>query len=448
MKLKMLSLSLCILMVLKPFAQGILEQYVQVAFTSNEGVKQQQFAFEKSIYSLKEAKALFLPNVGFRTDYFLAAGGRTVDFPAGDLLNPVYRTLNQLTGSNNFPQLQNQSILLNPNNFYDAKFRTTYPILNLEIGINKKIKQEQVQLQQAEINLYKRELAKEVKEAYFKYLQAAAAIKIYESAALLVKENQRINQSLYNNDKVNEAVLIRAKNEVIKLEALQEIATQTATSAKAFFNFLLNRPGADSIVIDTAYQLPLPIVGTEASIANREELLKLGIATHINKHLEGLSKTYLWPKLSTFLDLGLQGFNGKINNQAPYYFLGVTLQWDVFSGGKNIYKTHQAQLDNKIIKSQTSYVYTQLQLQYTTAINSFQSSLAAYRSAISTRQSSERYYTDMLRLYKEGQALFIELLDAQNQFIQAKLQSSITLYDTYIKAAEIERATASLTINN
>jgi hypothetical protein len=48
------------------------------------------------------------------TDYFMAGGGRTVDFPVGDLLNPVYTTLNQLTGGNNFPQVTNQSILLNP----------------------------------------------------------------------------------------------------------------------------------------------------------------------------------------------------------------------------------------------------------------------------------------------------------------------------------------------
>jgi outer membrane protein TolC len=54
----------------------------------------------------------------------------------------------------------------------------------------------------------------------------------------------------------------------------------------------------------------------------------------------------------------------------------------------------------------------------------------------------------LLRLYKEGQVLFIELLDAQNQLIQSQLQVSISLYDTYIRAAEIERANASFNINN
>ena len=52
----------------------------------------------------------------------------------------------------------------------------------------------------------------------------------------------------------------------------------------------------------------------------------------------------------------------------------------------------------------------------------------------------------MFRLYKEGQALFIELLDAQNQLITAKLQLNISLFDTWIKASEIERANAGYSL--
>ena len=49
-------------------------------------------------------------------------------------------------------------------------------------------------------------------------------------------------------------------------------------------------------------------------------------------------------------------------------------------------------------------------------------------------------------MYKEGIALYIELLDAQNQLVSAQLQANISLYDTLIKQAEIERANASFII--
>ena len=52
----------------------------------------------------------------------------------------------------------------------------------------------------------------------------------------------------------------------------------------------------------------------------------------------------------------------------------------------------------------------------------------------------------MLKLYKEGMAIYIELLDAQNQLIDAQLHANIALFDTWIAHTAIERANASFTI--
>lgn len=448
MNLKSLVILLGFLGAKTSFSQQILEQYIRDGWTNNQSIQQQGFVFEKSVYALKEAKSLFLPSITFMTDYFLAGGGRTVDFPAGDLLNPVYGSLNQLTNSNNFPQLNNQSILLNPNNFYDIKFRTALPLLNLEIEYNKRIKREQVAIQQLEINLFKRELAKEIKIAYLKYLQSIQAIKIYDIALDLVQESKRINESLFKNDKVNRTVVLRAENEITKFQATRENAIQNSNSAQAYFNFLLNRNLTDSISVDFNYQNAATFFGDSASISQREELKKLQIGSAINQHLTGLSKSYIVPKLNTFVDFGSQGFDWQFDNKTRYYFFGVSLKWDLFTSGRNHYKVKQAQLDNKIIQSQSDYFENQLQLQFTTSVNNFNASIFIYQAAVSAFATSQKFYTDILRLYKEGQALFIELLDAQNQLIQAELQVNISLYDTYIKAAEIERANASFNINN
>jgi len=447
MKMKLFAFATFALSANLGFSQAILDDYIQEGFARNQSIRQQDIALEKSIYALKEAKTLFLPKVAFQTDYFLAGGGRTVDFPAGDLLNPVYGTLNQLTNSNNYPQLENESILLNPNDFYDAKFRTTLPLLNMEIAYNKRIKQEQVSMQQVEIDLYKRELAKEIKQAYFQYLQAVHAIKIYESALELVSENKRINESLFKNDKVNRTVLFRADNEIARYKALLENSRQNTRSARAYFNFLLNRTLTDSILIDDSYKDIVLAIREENTVSQLEELQKLSIASSINEQVEGLSQSFIIPKVSTFLDLGSQGFDWQFNNKTRYYFFGVSLQWELFSSGKNTYKVKQVQLENQIIQSQTDYVENQLELHLTTAINSYRASLADYESAVTAFGTAQQYYSDMEKMYKEGQAIFIELLDAQNQRIHAELQLNISLFGTYIKAAEIERANATFNLN-
>src|SRR5690349_18680348 len=95
-------------------AQSQLDQYIQQGLASNQSIRQQSFTLEKNVYALKEAKTMFLPDISFSTTYSKAEGGRTIDVPVGDLLNGAYATLNQLTGSNSFPRLQNQHILINP----------------------------------------------------------------------------------------------------------------------------------------------------------------------------------------------------------------------------------------------------------------------------------------------------------------------------------------------
>ena len=444
--MKKILITLLLFPVIVAYSQTRLDAYIKTALANNETIKQQQFLLTKSLYALKEAKSLFLPSVGFNATYTLADGGRTVDIPVGDLVNPVYKTLNQMTGSNNFPQLQNQRVLLNPNNFYDAKIRTTYPILNAEIEFNRKIKTQQYNLQQIEINLYKRELVKEVKNAWYKYLQACEAVSIYETALSLVKENLRVNTALFNNQKVNRTAVVRSDNEMSKNNALLESAKLTRNNAKAYFNFLLNIDLKTEIIKDSITTIPADLFLTDTSVSKREELGKLREALAINQNITALAKSYKRPKLNSFVDLGSQAFDFKVNNKSFYYLAGISLEWNIFSGNKNKHKIRQVEADDQVLQSQTNYVEQQLKLQLTTANNSFKAAIADYNAAQSQVASSQKYYSDMFRLYKEGQALFIELLDAQNQLVNAKLQLNISLFDTWIKATEIERANSSFII--
>lgn len=427
-------------------AQSILDSYIQEGLASNQSIKQQNFLLEKNIFALKEAKSMFLPNVSFSTTYTKADGGRTIDFPTGDLLNNVYSTLNQLTGTAVFPQLQNQSILLNPDNFYDAKFRTSLPILNAELTYNKRIKGQQVELQAAEVLLYKRELVKEIKVAYYQYAKAVNAVDIYESSLRLVEEGKRINSALFNNDKVNRSAVIRSDNEVSKINASLTAARKTRESAQYFLNFLLNRSLTDSITIDPITSLPELDILLGSDVKSREELIKLKIARNINENLTGLSKSYLVPKVGAYVDLGSQAFNWRFNQQSRYYFLGISLQWDIFASGKNTYRIKQTVAEQHSLEAQTDYVNQQLRTELKVRQNEMQSAMARYQAAQSQLTTAKTYYTDELKLYKEGVAIYIELLDAQNQLIFARLDANIALFDTWIAYAAIERANASFTI--
>jgi len=423
-----------------------LQAYIDQGLRNNQGLKQQRFILERNLFALKEARTFFYPEVNFSTSYLDSRGGRKISIPIGDLLNPVYNSLNELTNSSAFPKVENVSQTFNPRNYYDAKFRTSLPLYNAEIAYNTKIRKEQIHLQQAEVDVYRRELVKEIKLAYYACQQSDEAIRILESAVSLARDNLRFNQSLVKNDKAIRTVVSRSENELIGLEARLVDARNQSINAKAYFNFLLNNP------LETSLEIAAPteseVLTDTAAEGRREELAKLESLSKINALSGQLARAGALPKLSTFIDLGSQGDFVNFNRDTRYYLFGVTLDWRVFANNRTQYKVKQAELEQKATGEQISQVEQQLQLQNKTAGNTFQSAVLTYRAAKSQTALSQQYYQDQQKLYREGQLLYIELLDAQNRLISDQLQQSISYLNVQTRAAELERARASYLFSN
>ena len=425
----------------------ILNNYVQEGLKNSQTLKQQNFQLQKAVFALSEAKTLFKPNVNFNTTLSAAQGGRKIEIPLGDLVNPVYTTLNKLTSSNSFPQIQNTSEQLVPRDFYDVRVKTTMPLINAELKYNQAIKQDQITMQQAEIQLYKRELVRDIKLAYINYLKATEAIKVYENALKILRESERVNESLIKNGSANPTVLVRTRNEISKIVAEFDNARGNQKNAAAYFNFLLNKDFTEKITLDSLGKDGLKY---ELAEGHREELDKIQTGMSINRQLLGISQSYKKFKIGASLDLGSQGRFAQIasvdkNFFAPNAFvlLGVSFDLPVYSFGRNQLKIKQSEMEIASLDAQLQQVRNQLDLQTELAKNSLNSAKEIYESKASQVSTAERYYRDMFRRYKEGNLNFIELLDAQTQITTAQLQQSISLYDVWIKWVELERAKAS-----
>ncbi len=427
---------------------SLLDTYIKEGLQNNQALKQQRFLLEKNLYALREANTLFMPTVNFNTTYSTATGGRRISLPIGDLVNPVYATLNQLTQTDRFPQIANTNEQLMPHDFYDMKFRIAVPLVNAEIYYNKKIRQEQLTMQQAEINVYKRELVKDIKSAYFKFLQASEAITIYQNALNLLKESQRVNESLVKNGMATSTVLLRSQSEIGKIEAQIMEAQNNQQNAAAYLNFLVNRPLESPITIDTAFNTIKTQVPENVALemGNREELQKIKAGINANQQVVNLNKAFWIPKLGTSLDLGSQGFHWQFNDQNRYTLLGVSLDWNLFASGRNKLKIKQAEMDLNALNAQYTQVDNQLHLQVKTTVNNYLSALEIYQSTQAQVESAQKYFNDAFKRYKQGQSTQIEYLDARNNLTSAQIQQSISLYNVWGKLAEVERVKASYSL--
>jgi outer membrane protein TolC len=427
----------------------VLKAYIQYALDSNLVVRQKTVGLEKSMLALQEARSYFLPAVQLGGSYSLAHGGRSIEFPVGDLLNPVYSTLNQLTGTTKFPQISNVEEHFLPNNFYDIKLRTTYPILNPEFKYNRQVKEHQIKLSEAEIDIYKRELVKDVKTAYYTYLLATEGTRIYENTKVVVERGLRVNESLYKNGKGLPAYINRSEADVQQVDAQWQSAKNEAEKAKAYFNFLLNRSLNEPIEIHIP-ELPetLMLPDTDLNtITNREELAQLKTAEEINKSLIRLNESFRQPRVNTYFDLGSQGFDFVNSGKGPYYMFGLQVDMPIFQGKRNLYKIDQSKKDLEQTRTQQQLVAQQLELQAFNSRNNVLTALSNYRAGQKQVQAAASYFKLIDRGRSEGTNTFIEWLDARNQLTTAEVQQQISKYKALSAYADYERQIASVSLD-
>lgn len=420
-----------------------LQGYVQAGFENNLALRQKEFDLERSQLALRESKRLFYPNMDLGATYTLAGGGRTIAIPVGDLVNPIYQTLNQLTQSNQFPMVENQETKFLPNNFLDARVRTAMPLLNPDIRLGQSIKADQVALQADGIALYKRDLAAQIKTAYLDWLAAGEAVRIYENALALLRENLRVNEALLRNDQINRSPVLEAESRLRETEADLVGARNQVAVAAAYFNFLLNRPldsplellelgSPDSLL---AQQL-LPL-----DPASAEEMHQLNTALGLSAKQLQLEKNWNKPRLNSFLDLGAQGYVTGLDKHAPYFLLGAQLEWNLFDFGKNSLRQQQAELGTQQLAVQKTEVQRQLELREFSARQSLAAALEVYRASDASLVSAREYYRTAEKTWRNDQANYLQLTDARTRLTTASLRRSLDKFEVLKKLVAYERAT-------
>lgn len=425
-------------------AQGPLDQYIQEGLGSNLVLKEKQIGLQRGLLGLQSAKRLFLPSVNFSGTYTLAAGGRSISLPVGDLMNPVYATLNQLTQSNAFPQIENVEEQFLPNNFYDVKVRTTMPLINSDLIRNRNIQTMSAEMQEFEVAAYKFELVKEIRTAYYRYLMAIEAREIYTSAEGLVAQNLRVNRSLLDNGKGLPAQVLRAESELENIKAQIGSADANVANAQAYLNFLLNRP-VETALVTEAMALPdslTQLLADPGDIAQRPELGQLDMARAVTAEAVKMEQQYWVPRLSAFVDLGSQAFDFEFGEKSLYAMGGLQLDIPLWNGGRDqtdiaLRTQGLRELENKRAQAEQGFA-----LAATTRRNS---TLAAYNAWKSTQrqiEAAEAYFRLVDKGYSQGSFSLIEHIDARNQVTQARLLANIRKYETLIGLAEYQREIA------
>ena len=429
----------------------ILERYIHEGLQSNLALKQRQLDYAVQLSALKEAKGLFFPGVSLNARYTVAEGGRKIEFPVGDMLNPVYSTLNLLTASNLFPQIENESFAFYRPREHETKVSLVQPIFNTELIQNYKIKQNYSEIARIDVDRYKRELIKEITKAYYDYQKAYNLVELADTSFALVKENLRVSQRLFDNDKVTKDAVYRSESELSKVEVQQAQANNMLQSSIAYFNFLLNRSLDASIELASEDPLPLTVSLEDASLMalqNRDELRQIEQYQQLNHNVTKLHRGSNYPGLFGVVDYGFQGEEYRFTQDDDFLLASLVMKWNLFQGNSNHQKVQQSKIEGEKLGELYSQTEQQIKLEVINHYYALQAAFEVVQSAGKQTHSAMRAYELIDRKYSEGQSSLLELIDARTSLTSAAANLIISQSEYFIRLADFEYAMGANSLAN
>jgi outer membrane protein TolC len=433
---------------------AVLDNYIRIAMRRNLALQQQEFSLKKSVQALREARGMFLPSVSIEARYSRAGGGRIIEFPVGDLMNPVYQSLNQLLTVHGqapgFPQtIPNEEIPFLREEEHETKLRVIQPVFQPAIYYNAKIKKDLAGVEEAKLNAFKRQLTADIKTAYYNYLKTLKVKELLDDTRALLKENVRVSQSLFRNHKRTEEVVLRSRAELSQLDQQRVEAEKNIRLAASYFNFLLNRPLDKEIETDGAAgaggAFP-PDVDVKAleqrALRRREEFRQLYGAVKAAGHAVKLHGSSILPTVTGVFDYGFQGERYRFKGGDDYWMASLVLNWNLFRGGQDRAKKRQAALEKKRLDAQRLELENRVRLQVKEAYHNLLVARSAVVSAADREKSRKEAFRIVSKKYEQGMAPQIEYIKAQNDYTHAAVIHIVARFDRLIKEALLERAAA------
>ncbi|HTU64502.1 MAG TPA: TolC family protein [Steroidobacteraceae bacterium] len=435
----------------RPLA-AVIDEYVREGLKSNLSLRAQSLEVERSAAALDAARARYFPEAGFAARYSRSEGGRTIDLPLGDALNPAYQTLNDLLVQQGqapqFPVVQNETIAFLRPHEQDTKITLRLPLIAPAIPAAVRAQRELLGASEYSRQALGRRLKRDITVGYLDWLAAMRTQGIVDASLTLLNENLRVNDSLFRNGKITQDQVLRARAELLAVTQQSREAVNGASQARSYLNFLLNRP-LDTALEDAQVTSAIA-VGTHqleelrrAALDNRPELVELQHLSRASQAQTRLAKSELWPTLSLGADGGIQGEDYEFGRGSNYATVSLLLNWTFFDGGARRAAVRQANASARKTATQLDELTQQVQLEVQQSLDRLNTSADSLATAEARADAARAAFRIASRKRDEGAISQVEFIDARSSLTGAELNLNVTRFAMLARQAELDYATAA-----
>lgn len=431
---------------------AVVEDYVIEGLRSNLGLQSETLEVEKAAQALAEARARFFPELSFQARYTRAEGGREIDIPIGDALNPVYSTLNDLLAAQgqpaSFPQIANESIPFLREKEQDTRLVLRQPLYAPTISAAVRAQSALLDASNYRRMAIARTLRRDITNAYLDWLKARSSTQIVAASEELLRENVRVNQSLFDNGKITEDQVLRARAEMLEVEQQKREVENLTTQAQSYFNFLLNRNLLSPIEpsappnSQAGQENALELLWNEA-LQRRPEIAQAEQLKQAGTEQVTFARKQKWPTLAFAVDGGIQGEDYRFGEGYNYGTASLVFTWKLFDGGGDTARVRQAQATERQLVLRQEVIAQQIRLEVQQSFDRLQVARDSLATAQARAEAASAAFRIASRKRDEGVINQVEFIDARSTLTSAELNYNLTRFNVLARRADLEYATSS-----
>jgi outer membrane protein TolC len=449
----------------RPSPVGTVEDGLQAilddALAANLELRAGTASVEQRLAALDQARARYLPVLDVAARYSVADGGRTIDFPVGDLLNPVYSTLEELLQASgrptSFPRVRNEQIALLREQEQETKLVLEQPLYEPRLGPGVAASRENLNRAEADLAALRSRVTRDAQQAYYQWLAAQQAQLVLEATRELAQANLDANESLYRNGRITRDLVYRAEADVLEVEQQSIAAASRVRIAQSYVNLLRNVPLAtplpaaeidaaaidrfrERLILRLSGRAPDPALLQELATDRRAELRSLDAAIATGEARQELARAAFKPRLLLGAEAGIQGEEYGFGADERYVLASVILRWNAYRGGADRAALREARALTEELRATRDLAAQQVRLEVQQALENLEVADASLETALKRTEAADGALRIASRKRDLGQINQAEFIDARRAMTDARLNLNRVRAEFLARIAELEYA--------
>lgn len=292
-----------------------------------------------------------------------------------------------------------------------------------------------------------------VTKAFYDVLATTQQIKVNEESIARLERSLKDARSRYNSGIADKTDYKRATIQLNNAKAALKGSAEQLKYRSDLLQTLMGYPTGKTLSLEY-----------DSARLENEILLdttqRLDISAHIDyrilytqKELQRANVKYnYWaflPSLSAFgaYNLNYQNnqFSELYNQRYPYSYVGLTLAFPIFQGGKRILKVQESKLSSERVEVGLTNLENTLDTEYTRALASYKANLENYFAQRENVTLAQEVYEVINLQYRNGVRTYLDVTIAETDLRTTRLNYINSLYQVLSSKMDVLRALGQIT---